>query len=226
MVSLFETLSGFFWVLVLTWSTWSTWLRFFRCKMGKKAPMTSTAHRNSWLRNFSCTWHLDRERRRRSWPALQTWCVLKALVSSAYFRPVADAELVTASTPRLRTMFHAVSHILAGMQRNSGKFTLRSWRSPGWFRVQKGRGFLRSTKQKVSRLLKLLSLLRQTAQVARFFNMVGLLADFLGVHSNKELRSWIWQPWWSSDILNNYSVLRCSPVPPVIFAKNNNYIYI
>lgn len=142
--------------------------------------------------------HLDRERRRRSWPALQTWCVLKALVSSAYFRP---NGCFCHGFHFVCSMFHAVSHILAGMQRNSGKFTLRSWRSPGWFRVQKGRDFW-DQQSRNSRLLKLLSLLRQTAQVARFFNMVGLLADFLGVHSNKELRSWKWQPWWSSDILN------------------------
>lgn len=75
---------------------------------------------------------LTRERRRRSWPALQTWCDLKALVSSAYFRPGWTAMKLHGLESRCQAAF------ATGMQRNSGKFALCSRRSLGWFRVQKG----------------------------------------------------------------------------------------
>ena len=132
-------------------------------------------------------WHtLTRERRRRSWPALQTWCDLKALVSSAYFRPGFEMDELHDISWTAGPKILMPSCFATGMQRNSRKFALCLRRSLGWFRVQKGgvTGWVSLGEGVFLHPWGTMPVANH--QVARFFNMVSLLADFLGVHSNKE----------------------------------------
>ena len=81
--------------MILFW--WLFWLLFWLGALGALGALGGSGfsgarweRRLQWPELPTCISkleRLDRERRRRSWPALQTWCVLKALVSSAYFRP-------------------------------------------------------------------------------------------------------------------------------------------